>query len=186
MAVAAFWFAPETELWICRPAPHIAHYAMYSRLVNISHDIWYLLVLRGSTLDTICSRQRSALMARIKGKNTMPELVVRRIAHGLGYRFRLHRRSLPGAPDLVFPKLRRAIFVHGCFWHQHIGCRRSNVPKSRTEYWTVKLARNVARDRVSVNQLRRLGWRVAIIWECETERPDGLEARIARFLAGPL
>jgi DNA mismatch endonuclease (patch repair protein) len=134
-------------------------------------------------MDTICSQNRSAIMARIKGKNTTPEMAVRRAAHGLGFRFRLHRRDLPGMPDLVFPRFRRVLFVHGCFWHQHLGCRRSNTPKSRVDYWQPKLTRNVERDHLSLSELERLGWGVDIIWECETASLAELEVRIAAFLS---
>jgi DNA mismatch endonuclease, patch repair protein len=122
-------------------------------------------------------------MARIKSKNTSPEIAVRRAAHRLGFRFRLHRRDLPGVPDLVFPRLRRVLFVHGCFWHQHIGCKRSNVPKSRIEYWIPKLMRNVERDKKNVYDLQKLGWSVGVIWECETLSPEYLSACIVRFVS---
>ena len=135
-------------------------------------------------MDTICSQKRSAIMARIKSKNTAPEMIVRRAAHRLGFRFRLHCRDLPGVPDLVFPRLRRVLFVHGCFWHQHEGCKRSNVPKSRLEYWSPKLARNVRRHIVHVAALERLGWNVSVIWECETAIPEQLAQRISILLLG--
>jgi DNA mismatch endonuclease (patch repair protein) len=122
-------------------------------------------------------------MARIRSKDTGPEMLVRRTAHRLGFRFRLHRRDLPGAPDLVFPGRRTVIFVHGCFWHQHAGCRRSNVPKTREDYWLPKLARNAARDREKTTELERLGWRVAIIWECQTAEPVRLAEIIVAALA---
>jgi DNA mismatch endonuclease, patch repair protein len=134
-------------------------------------------------LDTVRSSERSALMSRIRAKDTKPEMVVRRMVHRMGFRFRLHQRSLPGAPDLVFPRLRRVIFVHGCFWHQHQGCRRMNVPKSRVSYWGPKLARNVARDVAAYADLNRIGWEVEVVWECQTERPGGLEERLFRFLS---
>ena len=130
-------------------------------------------------MDTICSKKRSAIMARIKGKNTTPELAVRHAAHKLGLRFRLHRRDLPGCPDLVFARYRLVLFVHGCFWHQHANCKRSNIPKSRLEYWSPKLARNIERDRKNIEELQRLGWNVGMIWECETEAPELLGDRIS-------
>lgn len=135
-------------------------------------------------MDTICSLQRSAIMARIKSKNTAPEIAVRRAAHRLGFRFRLHRRDLPGVPDLVFPRFRRVLFVHGCFWHQHQGCKRSNVPKSRVDYWAPKLSRNVLRDFLHQRRLEKLGWTVGVIWECQTELPGAVEALVARFVSG--
>lgn len=122
-------------------------------------------------------------MRRIRKVDTKPELVVRRTAHRLGYRFRLHRRDLPGTPDLVFPRLRKIIFVHGCFWHQH-DCRLgSKRPSTNPEYWLPKLARNVERDRHARKRLADEGWSVLVIWECETKAPDRLERLIKGFLA---
>jgi len=124
-------------------------------------------------------RQR---MARIRKKDTKGELVVRRLAHRLGYRFRLHRRDLPGTPDLVFVSRRKAIFVHGCFWHRH-GCRLAGrVPRTRREYWGPKLDRNVERDRAAEAALLALGWRALTIWECEVGDPVALAHRLRTFL----
>lgn len=134
-------------------------------------------------MDRISKDQRSALMGRIKGKNTRPEMVARRMAHSLGYRFRLHRRDLPGTPDLTFPRFRCVIFVHGCFWHQHAECRRSTMPKSRQDYWQPKLARNVERDQAAMDKLKQRGWRVLVIWECEVEKLDQLRERLSTFLS---
>lgn len=121
-------------------------------------------------------------MARIRKKDTKPELVVRRLAHRLGYRFRLHRRDLPGCPDLAFPRLRKAIFVHGCFWHRH-GCALSGkLPKTRTDYWLPKLARNVERDQQATTVLLASGWSVLTVWECETRDPAALEKAVSNFL----
>jgi len=132
--------------------------------------------------DTLTPERRSALMARIGGKNTTPELAVRSIVHRMGYRFRLHGRGLPGRPDLVLRGHGAAIFVHGCFWHAHAGaCRRT--PKSRLDYWVPKLEENRARDRRNVEALIADGWRVLTVWECELKRPDEVRARIADFLA---
>lgn len=125
---------------------------------------------------------RSALMSRIHGKNTKPELVVRRLAHALGYRFRLHRRDLPGSPDLVFPGRKKVVFVHGCFWHRHPGCRRATTPKTRMEFWLAKFARNVERDVRKEMELIAAGWEVLVIWECETRDPDVLAATLRAFL----
>lgn len=124
-------------------------------------------------------------MSRIRGKNTSPELVVRRLAHRLGFRFRLHRRDLPGCPDMVFPRLRKVIQVHGCFWHQHPGCRRAHAPKSRLDYWAPKLARNVARDETSQAALSALGWEVLVMWECEVKNEVALTERLLDFLRRP-
>ena len=128
--------------------------------------------------------QRSANMARIGAKHTKPELRVRRAAHALGYRFRLHRRDLPGNPDLVFPRLRLAIFVHGCFWHQHPGCRRAVLPASRPDYWLPKLARNQARDATARDALEAAGWHVAEIWECALSTDAAARTAVADALAG--
>jgi len=133
-------------------------------------------------MDVLTSEQRSYCMSRIRGRDTKPEIVVRKLVHALGYRFRLHRRDLPGVPDLVLPKHRKLIFVHGCFWHMH-SCRYGSVvPKTNAEFWAHKRQGNVARDQRNVRQLRRDGWRVRVIWECETREPDKLLPRLARFL----
>lgn len=128
----------------------------------------------------------SAHMRRIRKTDTKPELVVRRLAHSLGYRFRLHRPDLPGTPDLVFPRLRKVIFVHGCFWHQH-GCRLgAKRPSVNQEYWLPKLARNVQRDTQSQALLADLGWDALTVWECETRSPETLPRLIAEFLQSSL
>ena len=125
-------------------------------------------------------------MARIKGRDTGPELAVRKLAHALGYRFRLHAKDLPGKPDIVFPRLRKIIMVHGCFWHRHEGCAKASSPKSREDYWQSKFARNMARDADVFIALEVLGWEVLVVWECETEgiMGSGLEARVRGFLGG--
>lgn len=125
---------------------------------------------------------RSEVMARVRAKDTKPEIRVRSLAHSLGYRFRLHRRDLPGCPDLVFVRLRKIIFVHGCFWHQHRNCRGARQPKSNTSYWRPKLDGNRSRDMASVHNLRRIGWQVLVVWECQTRNPHELEHRVAAFL----
>jgi DNA mismatch endonuclease, patch repair protein len=118
-------------------------------------------------VDHISPERRSWLMSRVGGKNTSPEIRVRRAAHALGLRFRLHRKDLPGRPDLVFPKYGVAVFVHGCFWHRHAGCRKSSVPKSRVDYWAAKFEANIARDARVAADLAELGWSVATIWDSE-------------------
>lgn len=133
--------------------------------------------------DTVTPAERSRIMAAVKSRDTGPEMIVRRLVHGLGYRYRLHDRSLPGCPDLVLPRLDAVILVHGCFWHRH-RCPRCRVPSSRRGYWTDKLARNAARDQRVWRKLRRAGWRVLVVWECQT-RPDRLgrlRERLAAFL----
>ena len=133
--------------------------------------------------DTFTTSERSRIMAAVKGKDTTPEMLVRRLVHGLGFRYRLHVRSLPGCPDLVFPRLRKIINVSGCFWHMH-GCGRCRIPASRRGYWVAKLERNAARDRRTRRALRRLGWQVLVVWECQTTtaRRERLRARLVRFL----
>lgn len=125
-------------------------------------------------VDRLTPEARSRNMAKIRGKNTGPELAVRRAAHALGLRFRLHRRDLPGTPDLVFPGRRIALFVHGCFWHLHPGCRFAYMPKSRIEFWRGKFVGNVERDARKQADLAAAGWRVVVVWECETRDQDGL------------
>jgi DNA mismatch endonuclease (patch repair protein) len=124
---------------------------------------------------------RSWTMSQVRSKNTTPEMVVRRAAHALGLRFRLHRDDLPGKPDLVFPRRRFALFVNGCFWHSHPGCDRARMPRSNVDYWKSKLGRNVGRDRENVRRLRKLGWRVVIIWECESKDPTLLRTKLRRL-----
>ncbi|TEP24808.1 DNA mismatch endonuclease Vsr [Pseudomonas aeruginosa] len=132
--------------------------------------------------DILTSEERSLMMGKIKGQNTKPELIVRSLCHSLGGRFRLHRRDLPGTPDLVFPKYRLCLFVHGCFWHRHPECKYAYTPKTNLEFWLSKFHRNVERDREQEEALRALGWRVEVIWECETKRPELLEARLKEIL----
>lgn len=123
-------------------------------------------------------------MAAIKSKDMKPELIVRRIVHALGYRYRLHRKDLPGKPDLVFGPRRKVIFVHGCFWHVHpkSTCLDARAPQSNTGYWSTKLARNVERDAAHIATLKALGWRVLVIWECETRDVATVTRRVRRFL----
>lgn len=111
-------------------------------------------------------------MSRIRGRDTAPEKQVRSALHRAGYRFRLHRRDLPGRPDVLLPKYRTVVFVHGCFWHRHKGCRHAYAPKSRVAFWQEKFRGNIERDRRNVRELRRLGWKVVTVWECEAEWPE--------------
>ena|SRR5579871_931873 len=134
--------------------------------------------------DNRSPESRSALMARIGGKDTAPELIVRRLLHSLGYRFRLHRRDLPGKPDIVFPVREKAIFVNGCFWHAH-GCRIGRPPKSKLEFWGPKLAGNRARDKRNRAKLRSMGWAVLTVWQCQTRNPDRLSTTLLSFLGPP-
>jgi DNA mismatch endonuclease (patch repair protein) len=132
--------------------------------------------------DVLTPKQRSSNMAAIRGKDTRPEIVVRRITHALGYRYVLHGRKLPGKPDLVFPSRRRVIFVHGCFWHMH-SCRfGSVVPATHAEFWSEKRAGNVRRDERNIQALLDQGWKVLVLWECETRKPESLKSQILEFL----
>ena len=133
--------------------------------------------------DTLSSQERSRLMSRIRGKDTKPELVVRSLLHSMGYRFRLHRRDLPGCPDIVLPRHGICIFVHGCFWHLHRNCKDARIPKTKRAWWQKKLEGNAARDKRHAAALRRLGWRVLTIWECHTEKPDRLVSRLQKILS---
>ena len=122
---------------------------------------------------------RSQIMQAVGRSNTRPELAVRRILHGLGLRFRLHRKDLPGTPDIVLPRYQTAVFVHGCFWHRHEGCSRTTTPKTRADFWSRKFQQNVARDRKNEELLTASGWSVLTVWECETKRPGDLRSRLA-------
>ena len=132
--------------------------------------------------DMFTPQQRSAHMARIGPQDSVAELTTRRLLHRLGYRFRLHRRDLPGCPDIVLPGRRKVIFLHGCFWHRHAGCRRASNPKSRQEYWLPKFERTVARDARNEAALKELGWDVLTVWECETRNLETLHQRLVEFL----
>lgn len=133
-------------------------------------------------IDTLTREQRSRCMAAVKGRDTTPELAVRRMVHALGFRFRLHARDLPGKPDIVLRRLRAVIFVHGCFWHRH-GCRYGcATPQTRAAFWADKFARNIARDRRVRAVLRREGWSVLVVWECHLRQPDRVMRRLAAFL----
>lgn len=133
-------------------------------------------------MDRISPEQRSLLMSKVRSKNTKPEMLVRRSAHKLGFRFRLHRRDLPGSPDLVFPSLGAVIFVHGCFWHRHQGCKKSTYPKTRVDFWEKKFRRNRERDEENQRTLNDSGWKVLVVWECETKHHELIEKKIYDFL----
>lgn len=135
-------------------------------------------------MNTVSGSKRSQTMARVRSKDTTPEMKVRRLVHGMGFRYRLHRTDLPGTPDLVFPSLRKIIFVHGCFWHQHKCKRGDRQPSTHTHYWSRKLQRNVERDRRQLDELRSCGWLPLVVWECETKktRTEELQRRLHAFL----
>jgi DNA mismatch endonuclease (patch repair protein) len=126
---------------------------------------------------------RSKIMRAVKGADTRPEIVVRRIAHQLGYRFRLQRKDLPGKPDIVFPGLHKVVFVHGCFWHGHDCARGARPPKANAEYWRGKIGRNSLRDATNIKALKEKGWRAAVIWECELKELGRVRKRLAKFLS---
>jgi DNA mismatch endonuclease (patch repair protein) len=132
-------------------------------------------------VDTLTPKARSERMARIRGKDTVPEMVVRRLVHALGHRFRLHRKDLPGSPDIVFPSRRKIVFVHGCFWHGH-DCRYGRLPKSNVPFWQEKIAKNRARDARNVSELLESGWSVLVLWQCQTKDRAGLKKLLTRFL----
>jgi DNA mismatch endonuclease (patch repair protein) len=133
--------------------------------------------------DVFTAEKRSAVMARVKARDTGPELVVRRLLWRLGARYRLDRRDLPGRPDIVMPGRKLAVFVHGCFWHGHDCVRGARVPKANRDYWTTKIARNRARDIETRAKLEALGWRVEVVWECDLKDAEALERRLAKLLA---
>jgi DNA mismatch endonuclease (patch repair protein) len=133
-------------------------------------------------MDTLTPERRSENMRMIRSKDTSPELTVRRLVHGMGYRYRLHVASLPGKPDLVFPRLKKIVEIRGCFWHQHPGCIDSHIPKSRADYWKPKLACNQSRDAANERHLRSEGWTTLVLWECEITHRHLLTKRIRRFL----
>lgn len=134
--------------------------------------------------DSLSKEARSERMRRIADKNTRPELIVRKLVHAMGYRYRLHRRSLPGTPDLVFASRRKVIFVHGCFWHRHAdpACKLARLPKSRLDFWLPKLEANARRDQVAQTKLDQLGWSSLTIWECALKDRSLLKSRIRCFL----
>ena len=128
------------------------------------------------------SEQRSRNMSAIKSKNTKPEIKVRKILHSMGYRFRLHRKDLPGSPDIVLPKYKTVIFVHGCFWHRHANCKYASTPKTRKEFWESKFKANVKRDKEIQEKIQNIGWQPVVIWECEVKNKDFFTKKFVRKL----
>ena len=135
-------------------------------------------------MDRITPAERSAQMSLVKSKNTGPELVVRKLAHSLGYRYRLYAAGLPGKPDLVFAKRKKVVFVHGCFWHRHAGCRRATTPATNLDYWLPKFERTIERDGQNIKELFSLGWSVLVVWECELKNTGDLANKLRAFLDG--
>ena len=128
------------------------------------------------------SEQRSKNMAAIKSKNTKPEIKVRKVLHSMGYRFRLHSKDLPGSPDIVLPKYKTVIFVHGCFWHRHQNCKYASNPKTRREFWEKKFKENIERDKKTLEKLKNLGWKTNIVWECEVKNREILILKLEEIL----
>ena len=133
-------------------------------------------------VDTVSPEVRSQIMARVRSKGMKPEMKVRRLLHGLGYRYRLHRSDLPGRPDLVFPSRRKVVFVNGCFWHYHLDCDRVRIPATNREYWVGKLERNRDRDKRNLSLLEEMGWSVMTAWECQLRDIDTMTAQLVEFL----
>jgi DNA mismatch endonuclease (patch repair protein) len=133
-------------------------------------------------MDFLTPEKRSKLMANVRSKDTSTERAVRRIVHALGFRFRLHKKDLPGKPDLVFASKKKVIFVHGCFWHRHSGCKYASTPKTKIGFWTEKFERNTLRDRMVKKKLKKLGWTSLVIWQCELKKINALKSKIKKFL----
>jgi DNA mismatch endonuclease (patch repair protein) len=146
------------------------------RVIVIISSWWGM---EAGRMDFLRPKERSDLMSRVRATNTKPEIVVRRLLHALGIRFRLHRPDLPGRPDIVLPRKRKIIFVHGCFWHRHPRCHKATTPETRRDFWALKFSRNVERDKQQQRELKRMGWRVLVVWECETRNLERLRNRLS-------
>ena len=133
-------------------------------------------------MDVFTPEKRSEIMSRVRDRNTKPEMTVRRLLHGLGYRYRLHRRDLPGTPDIAFMGRKKAVFVHGCFWHRHEGCNKASTPKTRVKFWKTKFDENKRRDERKLSALKELGWKTMVVWECEIKDLEGIDAKVTEFL----
>jgi DNA mismatch endonuclease (patch repair protein) len=167
---------------ISRRCPNIAPtLTLLSFTCYNSGQVHYDLLAPDAAMDTVSSVVRSEIMRRVRSENTKPEMLVRRLVHAMGFRYRLHRKSLPGCPDLVFSTRHKVIFVHGCFWHGH-RCEAAKLPASNAEYWQAKRNRNVARDRRNLRSLGRIGWRAFVIWECELRDMERTRKRLLKFL----
>jgi DNA mismatch endonuclease (patch repair protein) len=137
-------------------------------------------------MDVFTKEKRSKIMSKIKGKDTKPEKVVRSLLHQMGYRFRLHRKDLPGNPDIVLPKHKKVIFVHGCFWHGHDGCPRAKRPSTNKKFWNEKLLKNIERDKKNQSDLPKLGWQLLVVWQCQIKDLDNLIGKINKFINKPI
>lgn len=133
-------------------------------------------------MDIFTREKRSQIMSRIGGKNTKPELIVRSLLHNMGYRFRLHRKDLPGKPDITLPKYKKVIFIHGCFWHSHQDCSRSTRPSTNEKFWQEKLDKNIERDKLNIKNIEMLGWSSLVVWTCEVRDVDRLKIKLISFL----
>ena len=133
-------------------------------------------------MDTFSKEKRSEIMRAVKSKDSQAELAVRRMLHRAGFRYCLHVADLPGKPDLVFPARQKVVFIHGCFWHLHKNCRAASRPSSNVEYWESKLQRNADRDKKNKRRLKKLGWKMLVVWECELKNPDAVFSMLTRFL----
>jgi DNA mismatch endonuclease (patch repair protein) len=135
-------------------------------------------------MDIFDRKKRSEIMKKVSGKNTNPEITVRKLLHRMGYRFRLHPLNLPGKPDIVLPKYKKIILIHGCFWHGHEGCKRSQLPNTNRDFWRDKISKNKDRDKIVIEKLKRLGWSILIIWDCEIRKRNlaDLEEKLEKFL----
>lgn len=133
-------------------------------------------------VDILTPERRSWNMSRIRSGDTKPEMIVRSLLHQMGYRFRLHRKDLPGKPDIVLPKYETAVFIHGCFWHRHKGCKLANIPKSNTDFWVNKFNRTIKRDKKNQLMLKDLGWKVIVLWECEIIKANIIEKKLLNQL----
>jgi DNA mismatch endonuclease (patch repair protein) len=140
---------------------------------------------RGAVVDSLSEAERSERMSHVRGRDTKPEMLVRRLVHRMGFRYRLHERRLPGAPDLVFKSRRKVIFIHGCFWHRHSdpSCKLARMPKSKLDFWQTKLEGNRARDARNQSDLDAMGWRYLVVWECELRHREQLENKLLAFLS---
>jgi DNA mismatch endonuclease, patch repair protein len=132
--------------------------------------------------DTLSKEKRSRLMSQVRHKDTKPECIVRTTLHKTGFRFRLHAKNLPGTPDIILPKYQTVIFVHGCFWHRHLNCKKATTPKQNASFWREKFERNIQRDMKKTHDLEAIGWRVVIVWECETSKIDELSNKLTIIL----
>lgn len=134
--------------------------------------------------DVFSKEKRSFIMSRVSGKDTGPEMVVRRMLHMMGFRYRLHAKDLPGKPDVVLPRHRKVVFVHGCFWHGHRNCKRSKRPSSNEKFWNEKIEKNIKRDETAKRKLKKVGWDVLVVWECQTKNKENLKEILLKLLNG--